>query len=166
LTVFAGGRWGKLDQGFTQSGIFGGGLGGDVDTFSTINFDGGGPLVGVTGEHLIGTSRFTVYGRAMAAALAGTFDSHYRMFNDTTQALLAQSNWSDDRIVPMIDYELGVAWVGPQGRLRLALGYMTTFWFNTVTTPVWVDAVQANNYVNVSDTIAFDGAVGRIECRW
>jgi hypothetical protein len=166
LTVFAGGRWGKLEQSFTQSGLFGGGLGGDVDTFTTIDFDGAGPLVGVTGEHLLGTSRFTVYGRAMAAALTGTFDSHYRMFNDTTQTLLAQSDWSDDRIVPMLDYELGVAWVGPQGHLRLAVGYMTTFWFNAVTTPVWVDAVQADNYVDVSDTVAFDGAVGRVEFRW
>jgi hypothetical protein len=43
---------------------------------------------------------------------------------------------------------------------------MASYWFNIVSTPVWVDAVQADNYVNASDTIAFDGAVGRVEFRW
>ena len=88
------------------------------------------------------------------------------MFNDTTDQTLAQSIWSDDRIVPMLEYELGVMWTGPQNHCRIALGYMASYWFNIVSTPVWVDAVQADNYVNVSDTIAFDGAVGRVEFRW
>jgi hypothetical protein len=166
LTVFAGGRWGKLEQSFAQNGIFGGGLGGEVLTNTNIDFNGAGPIVGVTGEHLLGPSRFTVYGRALAAAMTGSFDSQYRMFNNTTGTLLAQSNWDDDRVVPMLDYELGVAWLGPQGHFRVAIGYMASFWFNAVTTPVWVDAVQADNYVGVSDTIAFDGAVGRVEFRW
>ena len=73
---------------------------------------------------------------------------------------------ADDRIVPMLDYELGIAWLGPQGHLRVAIGYMATYWFNIVSTPTFVDAVQADNYVNVSDTIAFDGAVGHVEWRW
>ena len=166
LTVLAGGRWGKLEQTFAQNGIFGGGLGGAISTNTSIDFTGAGPVVGVTGEHLLGTSRFTVCGRALAAAMTGSFDNQYRMFNNSTGTLLAQSNWDDDRIVPMLDYELGIAWLGPQGHFRVAIGYMASFWFNAVTTPVWVDAVQADNYVNVSDTVAFDGAVGRIEFRW
>jgi len=39
-------------------------------------------------------------------------------------------------------------------------------WFNIVSTPVFVDAVQADNYVDVDDTISFDGLVGRAEVRW
>jgi hypothetical protein len=63
----------------------------------------------------------------------------------------------------MLDYELGVAWTSTQGNLRLAVGYMVSYWFNAVTTPVFIDAVQADNYADVGDTITFDGAVGRIE---
>jgi hypothetical protein len=166
LSVFAGGRWGKLDQSFSSSGIFGGGLGGDVDTGTSIDFSGGGPIAGIQAERLLDSTRFSVYGKGLVAALAGTFDANYLMFNDSTDQVLAQSIWSDDRIVPMLEYELGVMWTGPQNHFRVALGYMASYWFNIVSTPVWVDAVQADNYVNASDTIAFDGAVGRVEFRW
>lgn len=166
VSVFAGGRYGTLDQRFGASGIFGGGLGGEIDTTTSIDFKGGGPIAGIQAERLIDTSRFSVYGKGLVGALAGTFNSDYLMFNDSTDQVLAQSIWSDDRIVPMLEYELGVMWTGPQNHLRVAIGYMATYWFNIVSTPVWVDAVQADNYVNVSDTIAFDGAVGRVEWRW
>ncbi len=62
----------------------------------------------------------------------------------------------------MIDYELGLAWTGPQGHLHLAAGYMVNHWFNAVTTPVFIDAVQANNYTDLGDTISFTGLVGRL----
>jgi hypothetical protein len=166
VSVFAGGRYGKLQQRFMQSGIFGGGLGGDIDTTTDIDFTGGGPIAGIQAERLLDASRFSVYGKGLVAALAGTFDSTYLMFNDTTDQTLAQSIWSDDRIVPMLEYELGIMWTGPQNHCRVALGYMASYWFNVVSTPVWVDAVQADNYVNLSDTVAFDGAVGRVEFRW
>jgi hypothetical protein len=166
VSVFFGARYGTLDQQFGQTGIFGGGQGGTIDTTTEIEFDGVGPMAGMTGEHLIGNTRYSFYGRALAAALTGEFRNHYRMFNSSTATLLAEAFWNDDRVVPVLDYELGVAWVGPKGRFRLAAGYMMSFWFNSVTTPVFVDAVQADNYVNVADTIAFDGLVGRVECRW
>jgi Legionella pneumophila major outer membrane protein precursor len=165
-SVFIGGRWGKLDQMFAQNGIFGGGLGGAVDTTTDIDFKGGGPIAGFQTEHLLDSTRFSVYAKGAAAALAGTFDANYLMFNDTTDQTLAQSIWSDDRIVPMLEYELGIMWTGPQNHCRVALGYMASYWFNIVSTPVWVRAVQDDSYVNVSDTIAFDGAVGRVEFRW
>jgi hypothetical protein len=166
VSVFFGARYGKLDQRFAQTGVFAGGQAGTIDTTTEIEFDGIGPMAGVTGEHLVGNSRYSIYGRALAAALTGEFRSHYRMFNSTTTTLLAESFWNDDRIVPMLDYELGIAWTGPKGRFRVAAGYMMSFWFNAVTTPVFVDAVQADNYVDVADTVAFDGLVGRVECRW
>ncbi|MEX2093672.1 MAG: Lpg1974 family pore-forming outer membrane protein [Pirellulales bacterium] len=166
VSVFIGGRYGKLQQEFAQSGIFGGGLGGEIDTTTDVDFTGGGPIAGFQAEHLLDATRFSVYAKGLVAALAGSFDSTYLMFNDSTDQTLAQSIWSDDRIVPMLEYELGVMWTGPQNHCRVALGYMASYWFNIVSTPVWVKAVQADNYVNVHDTLAFDGAVGRVEFRW
>jgi hypothetical protein len=163
VSVFAGARFAQLEQDFVQNGIFGGGLGGAIQTATDVEFTGAGPMAGIDGAHQIGVTRFSVYGKALAASLTGQFDSNYRMFNDSTATLLAESMWQDDRIVPMLEYELGVAWTSPQGHLRLALGYMVSYWFNTVTTPVFIDAVQADNYVDVGDTLSFDGAVGRVE---
>jgi hypothetical protein len=163
VSVFAGARFAQLDQNFIQTGTFSGGQGGVIDTSTTIEFTGAGPMVGIDGARQIGTTRFSVYGRSLAAAITGEFDSRYRMFNQSTAILLAESLWKDDRIMPMLDWELGVAWTSPQGHLRLAAGYLVSHWFNVVSTPTFVDAVQADNYVDVDDTLSFDGLVGRIE---
>jgi hypothetical protein len=166
VSVFGGGRFANLEQDFLQTGVFAGGQGGQIDTSTNIEFTGGGAMAGIDAERRIDMSGFSVYGKALIAALTGNFESHYRMFNVTTDAQLAAADWEEDRIVPMLDYELGIAWTGPQGHLRLAVGYMASHWFNAVTTPVFVDAVQANNYVDVGDTISFDGVVGHVEFRW
>jgi hypothetical protein len=166
VSVFGGARLVLLDQNFLQSGTFAGGLAGVTNTSTNIDFTGGGPMVGIDAERQIDASAFSVYGRALVAALSGSFDSNYVMVNTTAPTTLAQASWSDDRIVPMLDYELGLAWTGLDGHLRLAVGYMASHWFNAVTTPMFVDAVQANNYVDVGDTISFDGLVGHVEFRW
>jgi hypothetical protein len=163
VSVFFGGRFAQLDQEFAQSGIFSGGQSGVIDTSTTIEFTGAGPMAGIDGAHQIGQSRFSMYGRSLVAAISGTFESRYRMRNNTTDALVAESIWDDDRIMPMLDYEIGIAWTSPQGHLRLAAGYMGSHWFNAVSTATFIDAVQADNYVNVGDTISFDGLVGRVE---
>jgi hypothetical protein len=166
LSVFLGARYGHLDQDFAQTGVFGGGNGGVINTTTDIKVDAAGPMAGIDAEHVLGVSRFSVYGRGLVAALTGEFRTHYTMFNATGDILLAESIWKDDRIIPMLDYELGIAWTSPNRHFRLAAGYLASHWFNIVSTPVFVDAVQADNYVNVSDTISFDGAVGRVEFRW
>jgi hypothetical protein len=122
-------------------------------------------MAGIEGDQRIGVTGFSAYGRAFAAALTGNFQSEYRMVS-TLGGPLVVVNWDDDRIVPMLDYELGVAWTNPQGNLRLSAGYMMSHWFNIVSTPVFVEAVQSDSYVNVNDTISFDGLVGRAELRW
>ncbi len=166
VSVFAGGRFGKLDQDFLQSGVFSGGLGGAINTTSHIDFTGGGPIIGIDAERRIDSSGFSVYGHALAASLLGKVHSDYRMFNTTTSTLLADAAWDNERVMPMIDYELGLAWTGPQGHLHLAAGYMVNHWFNAVTTPVFIDAVQANNYTDLGDTISFTGLVGRLSFTW
>jgi hypothetical protein len=166
LSVFAGGRFGQLDQRFMQVGVFGVAPGGEIVTSTNIEFTGGGPMAGIEGDQRIGVTGFSVYGRGLIAALTGNFKSNYSMVDQTAVATLAQVDWEDDRIVPMLDYELGLVWTNPPGTLRLSAGYLMSHWFNVVSTPVFVDAVQADNYVNVDDTISFDGLVGRAELHW
>jgi hypothetical protein len=114
----------------------------------------------------MGHSDFSFYGRGLLAALVGEFHSRYTMYNSTTDVLLAHAVWSDDHIVPVIEYELGIAYTFPSQRVRLSLGYLTTWWTNIVSTPEFIDAVQADNYVDLSDSLAFEGVTGRAELRW
>ena len=166
LSYLIGLRYADLDQGFAQTGVFSGGQAGQIDTSSSIDFDGFGPTIGVEGERRLGNTLLFVYGRGSLAAISGEFGANYRMLNSSTAVELALASWSDDRIVPMFDYEIGIGWRGAKDHLSFSVGYLSSYWFNAITTPVFVDAVQANNYVNVSDTLAFDGLNARAEWRW
>lgn len=159
-------RWGHLDQEFGQTGVFSGSSAGVIVTQSDVDFDGGGVKFGVDGGRTIGKRGFSIYGRAGLSPLAGSFHSHYRMRNDTTDVQLAEALWSDDRFVTLLDYEVGFAWTGPQRKWRFALGYTASFWYNVVTQSEFIGAVQSNNYDDVSDTISFDGVTARIERMW
>jgi hypothetical protein len=161
-----GGRYAHLDEEFGQVGTFGGALGGAIATQSDIDFNGGGVLFALDGGRNLGTRGFSVYGRAGVSPLIGQFRSNYSVRNDTSGVQLARVHWNDDRITTILDYEVGVAWTGPRRRWRLAAGYTAAFWFNAVTTSSFIDAIQANDYTDVSDTISFDGLTARIEHLW
>ena len=159
-------RYGHMEQDFRQTGVFGGGQAGTIDTTTNIDFDGGGIKLGLEAERVIGCRGFSLYGKASVSPMVGRFGSDYTMFNSTTSVLLANSVWEDDRFVTLLDYEVGLAWMSPCYKWRLTAGYMASFWFNAITTPAFVDAVQADNYVGVDGTISFDGLTARIERRW
>lgn len=165
LSWLAGFQYGHLEQDLSQFGVFGGGAGGAIDTTTSIEFDGGGLKAGLEGERLVAGGS-SLYGRMTGAAMSGRFRSSYTMLNTTGDLLLAEANWDDDRIVPQLEYELGVAWMTQGGGVRLSTGYMFSHWYNVVTTPEFISAVQADRYVDVGDTLSFDGLVVRLEGRW
>ncbi len=158
-------QYGHLEQNFTQFGIFSGGQSGIIDTFTTIDFDGGGLKTGIDAERRI-HGGLSIYGRLSGAVMSGQFSSRYTMLNSTTEVLLAQVNWKDDRVVSHVEYEIGLGWMSASEHWRFATGYMFSHWMNAVTTPEFIDAVQADSYTDVGDTITFDGFVTRIEARW
>lgn len=159
-------RYADLEQHFRQTGVFGGSQGGVIRTSSNVDFDGFGLRFGLDGERMLGASRFSVYGNSSFAATFGEFDGNYRMRNATTVSDLAIVRWADDRIAPMLEYELGLAWTSCNGNWRVAVGYTVIHWFNVVTTPVFIDAVQADNYVDLGDTLTFDGLTSSVEWRF
>jgi hypothetical protein len=160
-----GGQYGHLEQNFLQSGNFSGGLGGDIDTRTNIDFDGGGLKAGIDAERWVGNG-ISVYGRATAAVMTGRFSSRYTMLNQSTDAMLAEANWKDDRAISQLEYEFGVALSSIDCHWRASVGYMLSYWDNVVTTGDFIDAVQADNYTNVGDSITFDGFVSRVEYRY
>jgi hypothetical protein len=156
-------RYGHLEQEFAQSGSF---LFGSVDTHAEVDFDGGGAKLSLDGGRTIGRWGFSFYGRAGLSPLAGQYRSNYAINRDALNETVIQVAWKDDRITTLLDYEAGLAWTGPRRRWRFSAGYMQSLWFNAVTTAEFIDAVQASDYADVSDTIMFDGLTARVEHLW
>ena len=46
------------------------------------------------------------------------------------------------------------------------MGYLTTAWYDAISTRQYVDAVRANNYVSVDETITFSGLTAGLEANF
>ena len=159
-------RYAHLGQDFEQLASFPG-ANGDFDVATNIKFDGVGLRTGFDGAWRIGCSRFSLYGNAFINVLFGEFASHYQE-SDLTLGPPPETiaNWSDDRCVPILDYEVGVKWTSCNGHWVVGSGYYTAFWFNTVATQDFVTALQTSNFNHVDRTIAFTGFTSHIEYRF
>lgn len=160
LDYVVGLRYGRLEQDFGARYA----VNGETTVDTEIDFDGLGPRLGLEGERLLGRG-FLVYGQTFANFLAGEFQADYRQENIFT-GTQAVTGFEDDRIVSLLELELGVGWQSPCGRFRWTAGYYIGSWFNAMTTPGFVDAVQANDLNDVEDTLTFDGLTTRVEYRF
>ncbi|MCA9240061.1 MAG: hypothetical protein KDA37_07675 [Planctomycetales bacterium] len=159
-----GAVYASFDQNFYQQGLFGVALD-DIATRSDVTFSGGGLKAGINGERCLG-SGLSVYGTLSAGALSGKFNTRYDMRNQVGDVRLAQAVWEDNRVVGLIEYEIGISATTPKNGVRVSLGYMVQHWTNMVTHPDFIDAVQADNYTDLGDTITFDGFSARLEGRF
>lgn len=155
-------RYGHLDQQFrsTQQASPG-----QTTVETDTGFDGYGLRLGLDGERQCCGAGIFLYGRGVASFLVGSYDSTYVQTN-TFATVQAQTSWTDDRITPILEYELGLGWQSPNGHFRVSAGYYMAAWLNAVTTPDWIDAVQADNFTDVEDSITFDGLTARVEIGW
>ncbi|WP_145061046.1 Lpg1974 family pore-forming outer membrane protein [Adhaeretor mobilis] len=161
-----GGRYAHLEQSFVQTGIYAGGSAGRINTNSNIDFDGGGVRAGLDGEYRFGCRGFSLYGNVNVSPMIGTVQADYTMRNISTDVLLAQSVWKDDRFITTLDYEAGLAWTSKKGKVRLSAGWNAAHWFNAVTTDSFINGVQNNNYVDIDGALSFSGLSSRIEYRF
>lgn len=156
-----GARYGHLEQEMRTRFDFNGTT--NVDT--GVDFDGGGPMLGLSFERHAACTGFLVYGRGMASFLAGQFDAAY-LQQDTFAGTQVATSWEANRVVPVTEVEVGAGWANASGRVRFTAGYTINAWFNTVTTADWVQAVQRANFNHLSDTTVFDGVTARAEIRF
>lgn len=161
-----GGRYGHLEQGFYQSGIYAGAVTGQVDTISNVDFDGGGVRAGLDGEYRFGCLGFSIYGNLNVSPMIGTVQADYTMRNVTTDQLLAQAVWKDDCFITTLDYEAGLAWTSAKEHFRISAGWNAAHWFNAVTTDSFINGVQGNNYVDIDGPLSFSGLSTRVEYRF
>ncbi len=164
LTWLAGARYGHLDQKVLANYD----ITGTTTVESHVNFDGGGPRAGLEGEYRI-LGGFYGYGKSIASLLAGQFSGSYEERNLFT-GLVGQTSIQEERVVPILELELGLGWQSSNGRIRVSAGYYVGSWYNTVSVPTFAQAIQNTNYTsnsnNLKDTMTFDGVVGRVEFRY
>ena len=91
---------------------------GTIQTNTKITLDGIGLKTGFDGARQFGCSGFSFYGKGFISVLFGEFNSSYTQVNNTTTVVQANSNWSDQRVVPILEYELGINWTSVSGRLN------------------------------------------------
>lgn len=161
----AGAAYGQFEQDFSVNYPFAP-PDGTTNVITNTNFEGAGLVLGLDADRLLFPNRgFSIYARALARFLAGRARATYAQTNQFN-GVEATTSFQDYRIVPVTDLEAGVAWTSPRGMFRFSSGYLVSAWFNSLTTPDWIDAVQALNFNGPSGTITFDGLVARGEVRF
>ena len=160
MSLLTAARYASLQQRFDAEFI---GVG-EQDLNTNIHFEGGGLRLGLerTENAKLG---FSFYGRASASLIAGSFRSTY-VQSTPFAGDVVNTGYHDDRIVPIVDLEAGVSWTSPNGHLRLSTGILFSSWFNVVKTTDLVEAVQQNNFNNLSSTMTFDGLTSSAELRF
>jgi hypothetical protein len=159
-------RYAHSREDFSQSGLASSPISGTELVTSKIQFDGVGLRSGFDGQWQLGNSRITAYGWGFINVLFGEYAARYEQFNEGTTSDEAIVNWSDDRCVPILDYEVGLRWTSCGGHLVLGTGYYTAFWFNTVATPDFIHATQTADFNHVERTMAITGLTTHAEFRF
>jgi len=137
----------------------------DVQTVhSQVNFEGGGFRVGFDGERRTPYG-LVIYGRTTASLVAGTARCAYTQTSGLIGPLV-DTGYSADRVVPIIDAELGTGLSLWNDKLRLTAGYSFSAWFNLVRSDEFIKAVQGNDFTGMSDGLTFDGFVCRVELQF
>lgn len=161
LNYIVGARYARLDQNFaSQFAVLG-----LTDVRTDVDFDGGGLRLGLDGERHACGRGFFVYGRGMANFLAGEFRAEHFQAS-VGPGTEVETSWKSGRIVPILELELGAGWQSQCGRWRFSAGYQAMAWYNTVKVADYISAVQSSSYLDLGDTLTFDGLVARAEIRF
>ena len=156
VNYLIGGRYAHAEQDFRSNFTV-------INTTSVdtnVDYDGGGIRLGLEGERHSTATGFYVYGRGVTNLMVGEFKADYRQTH-SLNGVEAFTDWSAGRVVPVIDLELGLGWVGPRRRLKFSGGYLVSSWFNVVKTEDFINAVQSHNFDDMSGNLTFDGLVAR-----
>ena len=129
---------------------------------SQVNFEGGGLRIGFDGQRRTPFG-LVFYGRAAASACGRHLPLRLHARSAPINGYQVDTGYPADRVVPMIDAELGTGLSLWNDKLRLTAGYSFSGWFNVVRTDQFIGAVQTNNFSGMSNGLSFDGFVGRVE---
>jgi Legionella pneumophila major outer membrane protein precursor len=159
LAGVAGFRYAELDQDLQAAYS----ILGLTRVDSDIQFEGFGPRIGLDAERLL-RPPLALYGNAFVNFLAGDFEGSYVQGNiNAPGAPQAAAGIEDDRIVTLLEAEVGIAYCPPCGGWRASVGYYLAGWFNVLTTAEFIEAVQADDFNDADETLTFDGLTARLQ---
>ncbi len=164
LNMLAGGRFAHLDQNLEATYL----ITGTTTVTSDIEFDGFGPRFGLDGQYQI-CGGFYGYGQSVVNVLFGQFRANAEQQNVFT-GLIGSTGITANRVVPILELEIGAGWQSPGGAFRVSGGYYVGAWFNTMTMTSLSNGIGGTNFTtnsdNFRDTMTFDGLVLRFELRY
>jgi hypothetical protein len=164
LNWLAGVRYAKVDQNLTSTFQ----ITGSTTVNSDINFDGVGPRVGLDGQYHI-CGGFFGYAQGIFDVLFGQYRANYEQRNVFT-GLVGQTSITSNRVVPILELEVGGGWQSAHGGFRVSGGYYVGSWFNTLTMTSLSSGIIGTNFTtngnNFRDNTTFDGLVLRCEIRY
>jgi hypothetical protein len=167
LNMLVGARFASLDQHFDSSLSTSAAF--SELMFTNVKFDGGGVRFGLEGERQSPSTGFIVYGKGAASFVGGTFRAEFSEYNSTTP-FVADAAWKSNRIMTMLDFEVGGGWASEDGTIRVTAGYMVSGWYNAIKPANYIRAVQTGDYhildSPTENVLAFDGIVFRVEWRF
>ncbi|MCG8652446.1 MAG: Lpg1974 family pore-forming outer membrane protein [Pirellulales bacterium] len=153
----AGLKYGNMEQEFRfdQNNAVAVGL---FSVESDIDFDGFGLMAGLDFERYSCNTGLSIYGSAVGSALAGEWNADYIDIPQLGGGQVA-NDYKDFRVTPLLELELGLAWQSKCGRARVNAGYMTSAWYDSLSSRAYIDAVRLGRYIDVGETITFSGLV-------
>jgi len=165
--LLVGARFLDLDQRFESSITDGSGF--SELMYADVRFEGGGVRFGVEGERQSPSSGFLVYGKGTMSFVAGTVRARFSEFNELSP-FVVDGFGRFNRLLSMLDFELGAGWTNVDGTIRVTGGWMMSGWYNTVKPSNLIRAVQTTT-PGILDSppenvLAFDGLVFRVELRF
>lgn len=167
-SYYIGGRYASLDQGFYSA--FSGGVApgpSSQDVASQVDFSGAGIRLGLSADLCSPRTGLFVYSNGFASFVAGEFDGSFTQTDATAMPIVtATTSRTDERVVPILDIELGVGWQSRAGGLRLTAGYLFSAWYNVVGIDEFIRAAHTAQYSGIADTMTFDGLSARADWRF
>ena len=128
-------------------------INGETAVTSEIEFRGYGPQLGLDASRTWGRN-FDMYGSGVVSFVFGEFESNYAQIGQLTMPV---TGFDDDRVVPVLEYEIGFGWTSDSGCVRLKSGYYVGSWYNVVTTSEFIRGIRAGSFDNIDDSVTFHG---------
>ena len=138
---------------------------GSQSVATDIDFNGLGVRLGLEGERFRHKSRCFFYGKTYVNFIPGEFNAKFDQ-GQAFDASVVDTLWEAGRIVSIWDLELGLGHVCKSERWSMSVGYSFSAWTNVVKTDEFINAVQNNNFLDLGETMTYDGLVARIEGRF
>lgn len=150
--------------GFEQQLLANTPINGNRQVETDIDFNGVGLKLGLEGERFVRQRGFVyskLNGTFAAGKFAATFDER-----DASNATVVDTEWEAERIMTIVDFEVGAGWCSDCENWRFNVGYIYSAWTGMVKTDEWITGVHTNNYDNLRDVMTFDGLTAKLEGRF